>query len=190
MKKNLLMVLILVPCLLSAQHRLTHADSLAMFKNKHKELRQRYALDSVAISKVLPQRPHNLVNDYTHTLSDRDKRSLENKLDALDAAKMAQLAIVIVPSVGKYDAMEYGFGLAQTWGIGQKRKNNGVLILVAINDHKAAILTGLGLENFITDAVCDKIIQNSLFPHFKNGDFFGGLDEGTYQLITLIKAHR
>ncbi|QEM08476.1 TPM domain-containing protein [Mucilaginibacter rubeus] len=142
----------------------------------------------VAIAQDFPERSNTLVTDYTNTLSPADKQQLETKLVAFNDSTSTQIAVVILKSVGNYDINDYGVQLLRKWGIGQKDKNNGVLVLVAIGDRKMSIQTGYGAEGALPDIVTQDIIQNDLKPHFKQGDYYGGLDAGTNSIIKAMKG--
>lgn len=147
-----------------------------------------YNRDTIGLSRAIPPRPNRLVNDYTNTLSAINIDLLENKLERFDKQTTVQIAIVIFKSVGKFDIMQYGKQLGNSWGIGQKGKNNGVLILVAINDRKTAILTGESFENVVPDSFCSNIIQEKFRPNFKTGNYYIGLNEGVDELIKHITS--
>jgi uncharacterized protein len=138
---------------------------------------------TLAFAQTYPEKSNTLVTDYTNTLSADNKAQLENKLVAFDDSTSTQIAVVIIKSVGSYDIAEYGAGLGRNWGIGQKGKNNGILILVALDDHKVTIQTGYGSEGAVPDAITNQIINNDITPAFKRGDFYGGLDAATNSLI-------
>ncbi len=142
----------------------------------------------MAFSQQLPAKSGTLVTDYTNTLSESDKQQLENKLVAFNDSTSTQIAIVIVKSVGEYDINEYGQKLGRAWGIGTKGKNNGILVLVALGDRKVTIQTGYGTEGAVPDATTHEIIQNDITPHFKQGDYYGGLNAGTDDLIKYMKG--
>ena len=141
-----------------------------------------------AFSQTYPPKSNTLVTDYTNTLSEGDKQQLENKLVAFDDSSSTQIAIVLIKSVGDYDIAEYAVGLGRNWGIGQKGKNNGLLILAAIDDHKVTIQTGYGLEGAVPDAITSQIIENDIKPHFRQNDYFGGLDAATNDIIKYTKG--
>jgi len=143
---------------------------------------------SVAFSQTYPPKPNTLVTDYTNTLSAGDKQQLEAKLVAFDDTSSTQLAIVMLKSVGDYDINEYAARLGHTWGIGQKGKNNGLIILVAVDDHKVSIQTGYGLEGAVPDVITQEIIQKDIVPHFKQSDYYGGLDLATDEIIKYTKG--
>ena len=141
-----------------------------------------------AFSQQLPPKPATFVADFTNTLSPADNQQLESKLVAYKDSTSTQIAVVIIKSVGEYDINDYGQKIGRAWGIGQKGKNNGLLILVALDDHKVAIQTGYGAEGAVPDAVTQEIIQNDLLPHFKQNDYYGGLDLATNDLIKQMKG--
>jgi uncharacterized protein len=141
-----------------------------------------------AIAQDFPERSNTLVTDYTNTLNPADKQRLETKLVAFNDSTSTQIAVVILKSIGNYDINDYGVQLLRKWGIGQKDKNNGVLVLVAIGDRRMSIQTGYGAEGALPDIVTQDIIQNDLKPHFKQGDYYGGLDAGTNSIIKAMKG--
>ncbi|MFS2187076.1 YgcG family protein [Mucilaginibacter sp. Mucisp84] len=141
-----------------------------------------------AIAQDFPERSNTLVTDYTNTLNPADKQRLETKLVAFNDSTSTQIAVVILKSTGNYDINDYGVQLLRKWGIGQKDKNNGVLVLVAIGDRKMSIQTGYGAEGALPDIVTQDIIQNDLKPHFKQGDYYGGLDAGTNSIIKAMRG--
>lgn len=142
----------------------------------------------LAFSQDFPERSNTLVTDYTNTLSAGDKQKLEDKLVAFNDSSSTQIAIVLIKSVGDYDIAEYGVQLGRKWGIGQKGKNNGLLILAAIDDHKVTIQTGYGVEGAVPDAITSQIIQRDIRPHFKQNDYYGGLDAATDHIIQYTKG--
>ena len=139
-------------------------------------------------SQQLPPKPATLVTDYTNTLAPGDVQLLENKLVAFDDSTSTQIAVVIIKSVGEYDINDYAQKLGRTWGIGQQGKNNGIVVLVALDDHKISIQTGYGAEGAVTDANTNEIITNDIRPRFKQGDYYGGLNAGTDDLMKLMKG--
>ncbi len=141
-----------------------------------------------AFSQELPPRSNTLVTDFTNALSPTEKQQLEAKLVAFNDSTSTQIAVVLMKSVGDYDINEYGQKLGRAWGIGQKGKNNGILVLAALGDRKITIQTGLGAEGAVPDIITHQIIQNDIKPHFKASDYYGGLDAATNDLIKYIKG--
>lgn len=142
----------------------------------------------VAAGQELPEKSNTLVTDYTNTLQDEQKASLEHKLVMFDDSTSTQIAVVIIKSTGAYDINEFTQKLGRAWGIGQKGKNNGIVILVAIADRKVSIQTGYGAEGAVPDAITHEIIQNDITPRFKEGNYYAGLDDGTSSLIKYMKG--
>ncbi len=142
----------------------------------------------MAFSQQLPPKPAALVTDFTNTISPADIQLLENKLVAFDDSTSTQIAVVIIKSVGEYDINDYAQKLGRAWGIGQKGKNNGIVLLVAMDDHKLSIQTGYGAEGAVTDINTSEIINNDIKPHFKQGDYYGGLNAGTDDIMKLMKG--
>jgi len=132
---------------------------------------------------ILPlPNPPRLVNDEAHLLNDYDRNMLESKLVALDNNSSNQIAIVTIPTLGDNDVDDYANRLFRAWGIGGKKNNNGVLILIAQAEHKIRIEVGYGLEGAITDVASKDIIRNDLTPAFKQGNYFSGLNAAVESL--------
>jgi uncharacterized protein len=140
---------------------------------------------SAQIDKIVPARPNppRLVNDYTGTLSAEQVVALERKLVAYDDSTSNQFAIVIIPTVGDYTVDEVALKILRDWGVGNKDKNNGLVILVAKDDHRMKIEIGYGLEGAIPDVTAKHIIDEEITPAFKQDNYYRGLDEGTDALI-------
>src|ERR1700709_146480 len=119
------------------------------------------------------------VVDDANILSSDTKADLTQKLAALEQKTSRQLVVVTVPSLGGYEISDYGYQLGRAWGIGQAKLNNGILLLVAPNEHKTRIEVGYGLEPIVTDALSSVIIQTQVLPKFRQGDFNAGVVAGT-----------
>jgi len=153
-----------------------------------------FSLTSVA-QEEFPARPEppQLVNDFAGLLSSEQKASLENKLVNFYQKTSTQIAIVTVKSLFGYDKSDYSFKLAEKWGIGQKGKNNGILILVkpklANEKGEVFVAVGYGLEAVVPDAVARQaLVSEELIPSFKQNDYFTGLDKSTDVLISLTSG--
>jgi uncharacterized protein len=127
--------------------------------------------------------PPRLVNDFTGMLMPAQVDALERKLDTYNDSTSTQIVIAIVETVGDYGMVDYAVKLGRTWGVGGKQFNNGVVILIAKNDHKAFIATGYGMEGPLPDATCKEIVDNDIIPSFKQQDYYGGLDKATDDII-------
>ena len=141
-----------------------------------------------AHAQTFPAKPSRLVNDYTGTLSQAEINRLESKLVAFDDSTSTQIAVVLIKSLEGYDVADYAVRLAETWGIGGSKNNNGVLLLASIGDRKVTIQTGYGVEGALPDAIARRIIENEIKPNFKTGNYFGGLDQGTSAIISYTKG--
>lgn len=138
-----------------------------------------------ASAQKIPARPNppKLVNDYAKVLSDNEREELERKLVAYDDSTSTQVAIVLVNTLEGYPIEEYALKLFRDWGIGNKKTNNGVLIIAAIEDRKIRIETGYGLEGAIPDITANHIIQEDIAPNFRRGKYYEGLDAAANSLI-------
>ena len=123
--------------------------------------------------------PPVLVTDLAGVLSPEQKQALENKLVAIDDASSNQIAVVILPTLDGNPIEEYATKLFRTWGIGNKKSRNGVLLLIAIQDKKIKIETGYGLEGALPDITCNSIIENDLKPAFRQEAYYEGIDKAT-----------
>lgn len=117
-----------------------------------------------------------LVNDLAGVMSRDEVELLEEKAEAFEDSTSNQITIVTIKSIGIYDVSDYATKLGNRWGIGKAARNNGVLILVAINEHRMNISVGKGLEGALTDLVSGRIIRNEMAPSFREGKYYRGLD--------------
>jgi len=145
-------------------------------------------LSTVLLAQTFPEKPNRLVNDYTQTLSPEQVNQLEQKLVAFNDSTTTQIAVVLIKSLEGYDVADYGVRLAESWGIGGAKNNNGVLLLVSLGDRKVTIQTGYGVEGALPDAITKRIIEREITPNFKTGDYYAGLDEGTSAIISYTKG--
>jgi uncharacterized protein len=142
----------------------------------------------LAFSQELPPKSNTLVTDFTSTLSADEKQMLERKLNAFADSTTTQIAVVLMKSTGEYEINDYAQRLGRNWGIGQKGKNNGILVLVAVGDRKVSIQVGYRLEGPLPDVVTHQIINNDFRPNFKAGNYYAGLDAGTDDIIKYVKG--
>ena len=124
--------------------------------------------------------------DQTNVISPEAKSALEPKLAELEEKSGIQLVVATVASLGGQDIEPYANQLFRTWRLGEKTKNNGVLLLVAPNERRVRIEVGYGLEGTLTDALSKVIIANAMAPRFKSGDYSGGISRGVDDIITVL----
>ena len=129
------------------------------------------------------------VTDLTGTLSAAQRNALEGELQAIEARGTNQIAVLMVPSTMPETIEQYSIRVVEAWKLGQKGKDNGLLVLVAKDDHKVRIEVGYGLEGVIPDVIARQVIDGLITPRFKQGDFAGGLTVGIQQLAFLIEGH-
>ncbi len=142
------------------------------------------------VEKALPPKPNppRLYNDFTRKfLTAEQATELERKLVAYDDSTSNQLAIVVVDDLKGYSAADFAIALGRTWGVGNKKTNNGVVLLVSTGggdgNRDVFIAPGYGLEGAIPDIIAKAIIDNEIIPNFKEGNFYRGLDEASDAII-------
>lgn len=129
--------------------------------------------------------PTGFVTDVAQVLSSQDRQSLEHRLVNLNQNTGHQIAILLVPSFDGLSTEEYSQKIFENWQIGQKKLDNGLLILIATIDRQLRIEVGYGLEAYITDARAGDIIRQQLTPNLQAGNYYQGLDSA----ITVIESH-
>ncbi len=128
------------------------------------------------------------INDYTNTLNFQEVRDLLKTVKQFEDSSSNQIAVVIISSLNGNDIRELGIQILKENAIGQKGKDNGVLILVAKEDKKISIEVGYGLEGVLTDALCDQIIRNEIRPQFREGNYYEGIKTGIISIIEITKG--
>lgn len=142
----------------------------------------------VAAAPTFPPLTGRVVDD-AHILSPQTVDALTQELAALEAKTSRQLVVVTLPSLQGYDIADYGYQLGRAWGIGQKKLDNGALLIVAPKEHRVRIEVGYGLEPILTDALSSVIIQQAILPKFRSGDFNGGVMAGVDALTTQLSLN-
>ena len=126
------------------------------------------------------------VVDQATTLTSEQKATLEQTLQAFEARKGSQLAVLIVPTTAPETIEQYALRVAEQWKLGRKKVDDGAVLVVAQNDRALRIEVGYGLEGALTDATSKRIISEIIVPRFKAGDFHGGITAGVDQIIRVI----
>ncbi|AUP81567.1 TPM domain-containing protein [Flavivirga eckloniae] len=153
-----------------------------------------FVLGTTSAQFKIPKKPSDkkqtFVYDYTSPklLSKRDSTELAVKLRKYSDTTSTQIVVAIINSTeGEYINF-LGAQWLDEWGIGQAKKDNGILILLAKNDRKIGINTGYGIEHLLTDALSKRIIESDIIPYFKRNDYYGGLNRGTDAIFEVLKG--
>ncbi len=141
--------------------------------------------DSEIIQRTLPALNQPII-DQANILNANQNAELSQQIRSIHSAGKAQIGLVIVPSTGQEDIFSYAMRLADQWQLGTAKQDNGLLIVVAVNDRRIQILTGYGLEGVIPDIVAHQIIQNQITPYFKQGQYAQGLQAGLTEIDRIL----
>jgi len=126
------------------------------------------------------------VTDLTATLSDQQVQALESKLFAFKAKKGSEISVLIVPTTQPEDIAEFGIKVADLSKLGREKSDDGLILIIAKNDHKIRLEVYDGLEGVIPDAIAKRIGTETIAPYFKKDDYYGGIDAGVDQIISLV----
>jgi len=130
-----------------------------------------------------PPSPQRLVNDFAHAMTPDQISSLEQKLIAYDDSTSIQVAVVTFKTIGNNSIDDVALKILRNWGVGNKKTNNGIVILAAIDDHKVFIATGGGMEESVPDITAKEIIENEVVPNFRQANYYRGFDLATDAII-------
>ncbi len=142
----------------------------------------------------LPERPNppRLVNDMAGMFDPSQAEAMERSLVQFSNETSTQVAVVTLTDLEGYDAGDYTFRLAEKWGVGQKGKNNGILILVKPKTQdsrgQAFIATGYGIEGAVPDAIARRIVENEMIPQFKSNNYYAGINAGIKVIMELTRG--
>lgn len=128
------------------------------------------------------------VTDLTGTLAPAGQQQLEERLARFEQDKGAQVAVLLVPTTAPETIEEYGIRVAEQWKLGRKGVDDGVLLLVAVEDRALRIEVGYGLEGVLPDAIAKRIVADVITPYFRQGDYAGGLQAGVERIISVIEG--
>jgi uncharacterized protein len=126
------------------------------------------------------------VTDLTGTLTAEQQASLESKLSAFESRKGSQVSVLIVPTTEPEDIAQFSIRVVEQWKLGRRKVDDGALLLIAKNDRRLRIEVGYGLEGVLTDATSNRIIDETIRPLFRQGDFYGGINAGVDQILRVI----
>jgi uncharacterized protein len=125
--------------------------------------------------KAVPELWGHHIHDEAKVLSQQTTDLLESRLVAFKDSTSNEIAILVISSLDGEPIEEYSLRVAEKWQLGNKEKDNGVLLMISVNDRKARIEVGYGLEGVLTDALCNRIIRNEIAPNFRKDDYDGGV---------------
>jgi uncharacterized protein len=128
------------------------------------------------------------VTDLTGTFSPAEKVQLEQKLADLEATKGSQVAVLILPSTQPETIEQYSIRVADAWKLGRKGVDDGALLVVAKQDRAVRVEVGYGLEGVLPDAIAKRIVEETIIPQFRQGNFAAGINAGTDQIIKVIEG--
>lgn len=144
---------------------------------------QTFTVETVPNTKLVN---NSYVSDPTHILQDTTIVRINQILDSLESKATAQVAVVMLPSIGDADRFDFAQRLFEYWGIGQAEKDNGLLILFIMDQRNIRFHTGFGLEGILSDARCKQIQQQFMVPYFKEGDYNTGMLRGLEKTAALL----
>src|SRR5580693_9905363 len=126
------------------------------------------------------------VTDVTGTLTAAQQSELEQKLADFEARKGAQIAVLLVPTTQPEEIEQYSIRVAEAWKLGRKKVDDGALLILAKDDHKLRIENGYGLEGVLTDAASNRIIEDTMVPLLRQGQYYTAISAGVDQMMRLI----
>ena len=123
------------------------------------------------------------VNDFTNTLSASERKNLDSKIQKIDEEGILQIGVVVVPTTGSIPILDYAMRVAEDWKLGSPENNNGLFILVVVEDRQMYILTGLDIEDKLTDERVSMVINEHITPEFQQNKYAQGLSFGIDALV-------
>lgn len=143
----------------------------------------------VTAAEVIPPVPAKYFNDYANVVSAATAARLNKTLEDFEKTSSSQIVVAAFPKMQSDSSIEdYTFRVKEAWKVGQKGKNNGAVLFVFIQDRKMFLQVGYGLEGALPDALCKQIIEYEIKPHFKTGDYDGGLSAGVAAILAATRG--
>src|SRR3984885_15705802 len=130
------------------------------------------------------------VTDLTGTLTAAQQVQLEQKLADFEARKGAQIAVLLVPTTQPEEIEQYSIRVTDVWKLGRKKVDDGALLILAKDDHKLRIENGYGLEGVLTDAASNRIIEDTMVPLLRQGQYYAAIGAGVDQMMALIDGEQ
>ncbi len=145
-------------------------------------------LSTSAFALSIPEKPQGYVSDYAKLLSDASRQKIENTLGAFEKETSNQVVVAVFESLEGGSLEDFSIRLAEKWKIGQKGKDNGIILIIFKQDRAVRIEVGYGLEGALPDAVASAIIRNEIVPAFRAGDFDKGIESAVGAIIQATKG--
>ncbi|MEQ8421427.1 MAG: TPM domain-containing protein [Arenibacter algicola] len=141
-------------------------------------------IESLGTIKSIFPKPLGIINDYGKVFTELQRTELSKVLYDYDIETTRQIVVITIDSIKPYQNIQkYAVDLGNEWGIGNAEKNNGLTIVVCNPCRQIGIATGTGTELILTDEICKNVIEQTIIPEFKNGNFFDGIKNGVAALI-------
>ena len=142
------------------------------------------------LAQDLPAKPNPIrfVNDYTNTLTADQIQGIESKLFELDKRTSTEIVVVIVPNTNGRTIADYNVDLLRKWGVGSKKNNNGVILLISKDKRQLDITVGYGLQGSLSDATAKNIIDDVIVPQFKGQDYYRGVKDGVDAIYQAVQG--
>ena len=147
-----------------------------------------FAFLTLFLGQVYAIAPSEYINDEANILTVEQKQTLNNLVNDFQSKTGNEVAVLIIPELKNETIESHAVKTFEEWGIGKKGKDNGVLLLVSINDRKLRIEVGYGLEGVLTDLKSSQIIRDIITPEFKNNNYFAGIQKGIEAIISVISG--
>ncbi|MFZ5942367.1 MAG: TPM domain-containing protein [Bacteroidota bacterium] len=137
----------------------------------------------------VPDAPSAWVNDYAGAFSRSEGAQLNEKLAAFEQRSSTQIFVVTLSDSKGYEPGDLAQRIGEKWKVGQQGKDNGIVILIDVNAHKTFVSTGYGVEEFVTDAVSKRIVEQEMLPSFRAGNYYEGVNKAIDVLINLLDGN-
>ena len=130
------------------------------------------------------------VNDFANVIDPATEAEIDRQLDQLEQKTTSEIAVATIRSLDGMSSTDYANRLFKEWGVGQAKLDNGVLVVIAIDDRDMAIEVGYGLEGVLPDGLAGQVIRDDFTPRFKEGDYSGGIRNGVSRLVEIVERHQ
>jgi len=130
------------------------------------------------------------VNDFANVIDPATEAEIDRQLDQLEQKTTSEIAVATIRSLDGMTSTDYANRLFKEWGVGQAKLDNGVLVVIAVDDRDMAIEVGYGLEGVLPDGLAGQVIREDFTPRFKEGDYSGGIRNGVTHLVEIVERHQ